>query len=81
MQHVRIYRTWTWSVTPESWASDPEYKLYHHDQLQYSNGISGEWYDVPIVEAEKPESPQALKMKKHIEEISKWMEKQHDHAE
>lgn len=70
--NLRIYRTFSWCNT-SSLIGSLEYSLVGTDELQYRNHKE-EWVPVPIVDAEKPEHPDAVKVREAGEEINKFIE-------
>lgn len=67
---LRIYRTWKWvPALPmgDVWiGSKPPLRLEPLDELQAKTAL-GTWLPVPVVEAVKPEHPDALEAREHSE--------------
>jgi hypothetical protein len=62
--NLRIYRTFEWVVPSRPigeirFGGPPPAKVLRATEtLQYLDGASGKWENVPVVEAEKPPYPQ-----------------------
>lgn len=65
MNELRVFRTFTWELacSPDEvrYGGSNPVKLVAHDELQYrSRGAQKDhWISVPVVEAARPEHPQA----------------------